>query len=202
MNFRRCVFALLIVALVGAGVTSASACACCTQTAQRRVELKKIDSNILSELNRLRFDKDAKLGLGESYDDAIKGLTDPSEEFKLDVSRQKDRLTFSLRDEKGRAGTLSLVQPKTVSIFEVDTRDDKEETGFGPRLYKEWKLTTNVAGDGIFRNSVGANRRITLVLHGRGTSCTEAEHFKHWTLMVHAPGTETYTFYGALQTAE
>ena len=115
------------------------------------------------------------------------------------MSRPKDRITFALRDEKGRAGTLSLLQPKTVSVFEVDTRDDTEQTGYGPRLYKEWKFTTNVAGDGIFRSSVGPNRRITLVLHGRGNSCTDAGDFKHWTLMVHAPGTETYAFYGTLQ---
>jgi hypothetical protein len=58
-----------------------------------------------------------------------------------------------------------------------------------------------VAGDGIFRACVGQNRRITLVLHGRGNSCTDADDFKHWTLLVHGRGTQTYTFYGALATA-
>ncbi len=197
MHFRRCLFAVLFAALIGANIASASACACCTNTGQRKVEVTKINSSILSEIERLRFAKDAKLGLGEGYDDGIKGLTDPSEDFKVEVSRPKDRITFSLRDEKGRAGTLSLLQPKTVSVFEVDTRDDKEQTGYGPRLYKEWKFTTGVAGDGIFRGSVGPNRRITLVLHGRGNSCTDAGQFTAWTLVLHGPKLTT-SFFGTL----
>jgi hypothetical protein len=113
------------------------------------------------------------------------------------VTRLKDRTTFALRDTKDRAGTLSLVRPQTISIFEVDPRDT-EDSGTGPNLYKEWTITTRATGDGIFRASTGPNRRITLVLHGRGNSCTDASSFKHWTLLVHGGGTGRYTFYGDL----
>jgi hypothetical protein len=198
MTSLRTFLPLVAIALAAMPTAPAGACACCSNTAQRRVEVIKIDATIAAELEKMKFKRAAKLALGEGYHDAINGLNDPSEDFTVEVSRLKDRITFSLRDQKGRSGRLSLLQPTTISIFEVDPRD-QPDTGAGPPLYKEWKLTTNVAGDGIFRSSVGPKRRITLVLHGRGNSCTSADDFKFWTLLVHAPGTQTYTFYGDLQ---
>lgn len=195
--FKCLAAAGLAFAATAASLSSALACACCSFTAQRIVEVQKIDARITAQLEQLRFRNAAKLAVDERYDDAIAGLDDPVEDFTVTVTRLKDRIAFALRDEKGRAGTLSLVKPQTISIFEVDPRDTAD-TGAGPNLYKEWKITTNVAGDGIFRGSVGPNRRITLVLHGRGNSCTEASDFKHWTLLVHGRGTQTYTFYGEL----
>jgi hypothetical protein len=178
---------------------AALACACCTGEAHRVVEIEPIDTRHIDAFNNLKFKAEAKLKLGEGYDEGIKGYGDPEENFTVVLTRQKDRYVFALKDSKGRGGNLTLILPKQVSVFEVDTRDDAEQTGYGPRLYKEWKLTGNVAGDGIFKQSVGPNRRITLVLHGRGSACTEAGDFKFWTLLVHAPKTETYTFFGALE---
>lgn len=178
------------------------ACACCTSEAHRVVEIEPIEARHTDEILKLKFRPAAKLKLGEGYDEGIKGYSDPEEEFTVALTRQKDRYVFALKDTKGRGGNLMLLLPKTVSVFEVDTRDDQEKTGYGPRLYKEWKFTGSVAGDGIFKNSAGPNRRITLVLHGRGSACTEANHFRHWTLMVHAPKTETYTFFGELEPLE
>jgi hypothetical protein len=197
------VFARLVVlTLLLFSAEKALACACCTSEAQRKVEIETIATHHTDEFNKLKFRKEAKLKLGDGYDEGIKGLNDPEEDFSVAVTRQKDRYVFALKDNKGRGGNLTLILPKAVSIFEVDTRDDQEKTGYGPRLYKEWKLTGNVTGDGIFRNSAGPNRRVTLVLHGRGASCTEASDFKHWTLMVHAPKTETYTFFGQFEPLE
>jgi hypothetical protein len=187
----------LVAAVSAAGLSPAQACACCSFIAQRNVEVQKIDARITAQLEQLSFRNAAKLAVDERYDDAIAGLDDPVEDFTVTVTRLKDRIAFALRDGKGRSGTLSLVKPQAISIFEVDPRDTAD-TGAGPSLYKEWKITTAVAGDGIFRRSVGTNRRITLVLHGRGNSCTEASDFKHWTLLVHGRGTQTYTFYGEL----
>lgn len=199
MFFARTVFLILFVfAMQKPGL----ACACCTSEAQRTVEVENFAPKYGSEFEKLKFRKEAKLKLGEGYEEGINGLDNPEEAFNVAVTRQKDRYVFTLKDSKGRGGNLTLVLPKTVSIFEVDTRDDQEKTGHGPRLYKEWKLTGNVTGDGIFKNSAGPNRRVTLVLHGRGASCTEARDFKFWTLMVHAPKTETYTFFGELEPLE
>lgn len=159
-----------VIALCAA--THAFACACCTNTAWRYVEIEKLESARLAEITQIKFAKDAKLMLGEA-DEGIKGVDDPEEDYKLSVSQQKDRWVFSLKDAKGRGGNLTLVLPKTISISEVDPRDVKD-AGYGPPLYKEWKLNANAAGDGIFRATTGTNQKMTLIFHGRGTGCTDA----------------------------
>jgi hypothetical protein len=146
----------------------------------------------------MTFAKPAKIASGEA-DPEIKGVADPASDYQLTVTRAKDRMVFSFRDEKGRAGTLTLVMPKMISIFEVDPRGEEKDRGLGPSLYKEWKLTANAAGDGLFRGIVGAGQKITLVLHGRGNSCTSPDQFTDWTLLVH--GKERLTLYGALDSA-
>jgi hypothetical protein len=185
--------AILPAAVIATGLSSALACACCSFIGQRNISVQQFDG----QLEPFSFRSAAKLALDERYDNTIQGLDNPVEDFTATVTPLKDRITFSLRDAKDRAGTLSLVKPETIEIFEVDPRDTVD-SGTGPDLYKEWKITTTVAGDGIFRNSVEPNRRITLVVHGRGNSCTDASSFKYWTLMVHGRGVQTYTFYGEL----
>jgi hypothetical protein len=194
---KNLLIAALVATIAATSRSPALACACCSYVAQRTVEVQKIDGRIAAQIELLRFQKAAKLVVDERYDDAIEGLEEAVEDFTVTVTKLKDRISFALRDEKGRTGTLSLVKPQAISIFEVDPRDTAD-TGAGPSLYKEWKITSAVAGDGIFRRSAGSNRRITLVLHGRGNSCTEVDDFKHWTLLVHGRGTQTYTFYGEL----
>jgi hypothetical protein len=189
--------AALAAAMIAAPLSPAWACACCSFTAQRSVHAQKIDAHITAQLEQLRFGSTAKLALDERDDHPIPGLEAPVEDFTVAVAQLKDRISFALRDKKDRAGTLSLVRPQTISIFEVDPRDT-EDHGQGPNLYKEWTITTGVTGDGIFRGSTGPNRRLSLVLHGRGNSCTDASSFKHWTLLVHGRPREGYTFYGAL----
>ncbi len=150
----------------------------------------------LVQIDRMAFAGAATLSTGEA-DPQIKGIENPDTDYQLAVARQKDRIVFAFRDRKGRAGTLTLAIPRTISIFEVDPRGDEKDKGLGPSLYKEWKLTANAAGDGLFRRVVGAGQKITLVLHGRGIGCTDAGHFTDWTLLVHGPS-DKLTLYGAL----
>ena len=195
----RCCGALAAAALVAAFATSALACACCTHTGWRYVEVEKMSDRRLTDIERMAFAKTATLSTGEA-DAQIKGIENPDTDYQLEVTRQKDRMVFALRDRKGRAGHLVLAIPKTISIFEVDPRGDEKDKGLGPSLYKEWKLTANAAGDGLFRRVVGAGQKITLVLHGRGIGCTDAGHFTDWTLLVHGPS-DRLTLYGALDSA-
>lgn len=188
---------LCVAALFAAGVSSALACACCSNEAWRNVEVEKLEAARLAEIGKLRFAKNAKLMLGEADDNGIKGLEDAEENYELSVTRQKDRILFSFRDDKKRSGTLTLVMPKTISIFEVDPRDSKDE-GAGPVLYKEWKLNTAATGDGMFKGAVGGSQKMTLVLHGRGNACTEANDFGYWTLLVYGP-VDKFTMYGKLE---
>ncbi len=178
------------------GTVQAQACACCTNTAWRYVNVDKLDTYRLAQFEQVAFAKEAKLMLGEADDNGIKGVADAGEDYQLAVSRAGNRMTFSFRDDKGRAGSLVLAMPTTVSIFEVDPRDG-EDHGLGPTLYKEWKLTANAVGDGLFKAATGPGQRMTLVLHGRGRGCTSYEQFSHWSLLVHGKA-DNFTMYGAL----
>jgi len=191
------ILALVAVALMS--FSPAFACACCSNRAQRVDVVQEIDDRISNELESLRFGGEAKLALGVRYEDVLEGMNDPSSDYTLHVTLEKRRMTFSLRDEKGRAGTLSLIKPQMISIFEVDPYDTPD-TGLGPILYKEWRITTAVAGDGIFHKNAGPDRRITLILHGRGLSCTEIRDFSHWSLEVRGQDdrADHYTFHGEL----
>lgn len=196
----RVALVLSLAALAFVGATSAQACACCTQTAWRRVEVEKLDSSKLAEISHVRFAKTAQLMMREADEDTIRGVKDPQEDYELGMERMKERWVFSFRDKKGRTGMLTLSLPKTISIFEVDPRHGTDK-GQGPVLYKEWKLTANAVGDGLFRAGTGRDQKMTLVLHGRGNGCTSADDFTHWTLLVHGP-TTAFTMYGKLDSAE
>jgi len=159
------------------------ACACCSHVGSRTVFLDTVSPSRLALIEQIQFARTAKLSLGEA-DPEIKGISEPSSDYELQVTRQKGRMVFAFRDPKGRSGNLILALPKTVSIFEVDPRDEDKEGGLGPLLYKEWKLTANAAGDGLFATEV-KGQKITLVLHGRGRGCPDADQFTAWTLMLH-----------------
>lgn len=193
----RAACALGAAAFTAAAVTTAQACACCTSPAWRYVEVEPLKAARLAQIEQVVFDTSAKLMLGEANEVGIKGVQDAEETYQLAVTRQKDRVVFTFRDQRGRAGTLALAIPKTISVFEVDPRVEDKDGGLGPSLYKEWKLTADAAGDGLFRGVVGGRQKITLVLHGRGIGCTDASHFDAWTLLIHGPAL-TVTMYGRL----
>lgn len=182
-----------------AQINFASACACCTHTGQRYVENTKLlpfQRNIVDEL---RFGKQVNLYVDERDLTDIKGIANPSENYSLAVTRQKDRFVFSFRDDKKNEGTITLALPDAIAIFEVDTRDESyKDQGLGPVLYKEWRLTAPFTGTGIFKAGNGGYQRITLIYQGRGRGCTEASHFTHWTISVHGP-LGNYLFYGELE---
>jgi hypothetical protein len=90
--------------------------------------------------------------------------------------------------------------PNKISVFEVDPRDENKDAGLGPSLYKEWKLTANAAGDGLFATEV-KGQKITLVLHGRGRGCPDVGQFTAWTLMLHT-AKQGLTFIGTLDSGQ
>jgi hypothetical protein len=196
---RSVLAALILLAVPG----EALACACCTNLGQRYVEVEKLDSGRLEQIESLRFGKEARLYVGEAGVEYIKGIQDPAERYGLKVAWDKThaaagkiRIVFTLDNPERRSGTLSLMLPQKISIFEVDPRDSPDQ-GTGPVLYKEWKLTGEVTGFGAFNGINGANQVLTLILHGRGNSCTSAEDFTHWTLVTEGPK-GTYSLFGDL----
>ena len=173
------------------------ACACCTDIGQRRVATDKLDAYRRGEIDRLRFAPTAELYTGSAGLEDLKGLRATTADYSLEVQQGDDGVTFDFRDKDKRAGTLLLAWPDVISIFEVDPRQDKRPGGLGPRLYKEWSVTGRIAAAGIFEPSNDDGARITLILQGGGNSCTGAEDFTDWTLVVDGPNA-AYTFIGAL----
>lgn len=183
------------VAVAAAG--EANACACCTNTGQRNVAVDKLDPGRLEEIRKVRFGGTAQLFLGEAEPEFVKGIATPAESYTMTAAWTDDRLVFTFRDPKGHDGTLTLPRPATVAIFEVDPRSGEPEGGHGPVLYKEWKLTAAPSGTGVFAPGLGPRQRLTLILQGGGNSCTTADHFSHWTLVMQGPNAN-YTLFGDL----
>jgi hypothetical protein len=177
-------------------VSSALACACCSNEGQRNVATVALDSGKRQEIESLRFAGMATVFTGEGDVDGIEGIATPSPTYKLAAEWAGDRLVLSFRDGSSHTGTLSLARPGTISVFEVDPRD-RPDTGQGPRLYKEWKLSAPAAGSGVFRPGIGRRQTLTLILQGSGNSCTSAIDFSHWTLVMQGPNAN-YTLFGDL----
>lgn len=85
--------------------------------------------------------------------------------------------------------------PAKLSVFEIDPRESGTESE--PTLYKEWKLTSKVESSGVFKIGAGGAQFITLILQGHGNSCTTADDFYHWTLVVEGPR-DNYSLFGRL----
>lgn len=194
---RAALLSAIFVALLALAVPQrAFACACCTNYGQRNVDVVALDSGKRAELESLRFAETAQLFVGEGDPESIKGITSPSASYALKVAWQGNQLGFDLRDAAGHEGTLTLSVPSKISIFEVDPRDSPDQ-GTGPALYKEWKLTGKVTGSGVFAAGAGPKQLLTLIVQGRGNSCTSSIDFAHWTLVMEGPK-GNYTLFGDL----
>jgi hypothetical protein len=175
----------------------ALACACCTDPGQRNVNTIAFDSSQRAEIGRLKFAKPARLFVGPGGLEVIKGIKNPSEQYAVSFTFGQQRALFGFRDQQGRSGRLALTLPSKMNIFEVDPRDGPDG-GTEPSLYKEWKFTGKVSGSGIFEPGNGPNQLLTLIVQGRGNSCTSSSDFTHWTLVMQGPKAN-YHFFGDLQ---
>jgi hypothetical protein len=182
---------------------TALACACCSNEGQRYVEVERLDSGHLEQIESVRFAKEARLYAGGGGLEAIKGIQNPAERYDLKVTWDKShaaagkiRLVFNLSNPDGRSGSLSLMLPQKISVFEIDPRDGADQ-GTGPVLYKEWKLTGDVTAFDAFTATNDPKQLLTLILQGRGNSCTSAADFTHWTLVTEGPK-GSYSLFGAL----
>jgi hypothetical protein len=191
--------ALLAAVFAIAQSGAADACACCTNPGQRYVESTKLEAYRLDLVRELRFAPRANLQTGARDLADYKGISNPSGSYALTVEKRNDRFVFSFRDDRKNEGTITLVLPDAIAVFEVDPRDpDAPKNGLGPQLYKEWRLVAPFAGTGIFKAGNGGYQRIALIFHGRGLGCTEASHFSGWTISVYGP-LGNYLFYGDLK---
>ena len=194
MTARGVVRAAAVALLMSiAGSTPALACACCSNEGQRYVETDKLDAFATGLLDELRFASAAHLYTGEADVENIAGITAKSRDFQLAVTKSEKSWLFDFK-EVGGGGTLVLALPDRVTKFEADPRDPRIGTpGTGPVLYKEWRLATAPRGTGMFAGATGGEQKATLILQGRGNSCTDASQFNAWSLVLYGPkGTTTF----------
>ena len=198
--FRGCyaVVALMLAALLFWPERTANACACCAEPGTWFERTDPISSYERGELERLRFDALATTFMTEAGEDAIKGLSNPANEYSLTLAKRRGRWDLRFRDDKGRTGTLTLTMPATMTEFGVDVHDKPEGEGGETTLYKELRLTGALNGNGIFKGGSTAQAKFRLILQGRGNGCTSAENFDHWQLQVFGPRA-SYSFYGKLK---
>jgi hypothetical protein len=196
MILARCT--ALIGLLTFAFISNALACACCSERGSRIDRSVPLDAPTRVQIERMAFAKDASIA--DIGDDERSPLpAGSSSSYEVTVTRDKGVMAFAFRDPTGRNGRLSFVMPPRVWIFAVDPFGDAKDKGLGPPLYKEWRLTAPVKGDGIFRRGTPFGQTATLIFHGRGLGCTEAEHFSDWSLLLAGPAGKA-TFYGRLDT--
>lgn len=196
---RLLILLLLVQSFFGAlAAHPAHACACCSERGSRVDRSVLLDEPTRVQIERMKFAKEAALG-GDIGDNERSPLPAGSaSSYEVTVTRDKSVVAFAFRDPIGRNGRLSFVMPPRVWIFAVDPFGDAKDEGLGPPLYKEWRLTAPVKGDGIFRRGTPFGQTATLIFHGRGRGCTEAEHFSDWSLLLQGPAGKA-TFYGRLE---
>lgn len=170
------------------------ACACCSNDGQRYVETQPIDAYAAGVLADIRFAEAAHLYTGEADVADIKGVAAKSSAFRLTVSKSETSWIFEFA-ETGGGGKLVLAMPKNVTKFEIDPREpDSDTSRQGPLLYKEWRVAAKARGSGMFEGVTGGDQQATLILHGRGNSCTDALQFNAWTLVLHGSKVQATIF--------
>jgi hypothetical protein len=180
-------------AMAGASDT-ALACACCSNDGQRYVETQPIDAYAAGILADIRFGEAAHLYTGEADVADIKGVAAKSNAFRLAVSKSETSWTFEFA-ETGGGGKLVLAMPKNIAKFEIDPREPNSDTSRqGPLLYKEWRVAAKAHGSGMLEGATGGDQQATLILHGRGNSCTDAGQFNAWTLVLHGSKAQATIF--------
>jgi hypothetical protein len=163
----------------------AHACACCSNLAQRSVQTQKVDAFAAGVLADIHFAEAAHLYTGEADLETIGGMAAKSTDFRLSVTKTDASWVLDFED-RGGGGKLIFKLPPNITRFEIDPREGANDAnGTGPALYKEWRLTTRAVGTDMFKGATGGDQRATLILHGRGNSCTDASQFGAWTLLLH-----------------
>ena len=154
------------------------------------------------ELGRVRFDDTAQLFITPAFPEDINGIVAPSDKpYRFRGITGPKRWTFELSDSEGKQGIIVFPLPRRLVRFMVDPRDEAATSaGGGPRLYKEWRLSSAADLSGLVAEN-NEKAQATLILHGHGNGCTAAEDFTHWTLQVSGPDVR-FTLLGKLNKAK
>lgn len=188
--------ALALLGLMSA-IEQAVACACCSEVGTRAIGVGQFDDQVRTLFGRLRFAPEARLADGIGDGGRTRGIVDIAPSYDIAVEVDDTRFVFAFNSRrKGKTGTLTLALPTTFSFFVVDPRTDTDR-GLGPTLYKEYIISAKAEGDGVFGDALAGDAQVSLIIHGHGRGCTEAEDFHSWTISVNGRNAE-YMLIGAL----
>ena len=170
-------------------------CACCSEEGEWYERRERVESVQLVQLDRMRFSPTAHTYMSPAEDYEF------ASSYSLSQTRKGRRWQLKLRDDKGKAGTISFTIPARLTSFGADLHEQSERDGLGPLLYKEMRLTGAAEVTGILRQGINGPVQFRLILQGRGRGCTEAEDFKNWTLQI-TGARVSHAFYGSLDKPE
>lgn len=193
---------LLLVIVIYVLPQSVMACACCADEGtwiEYNGDMEEYQSGILREL-KIAPRAELTGSEAETDEEAGESLDVAGYNFFISLLPQEKQWELTFRNPKGKTGKLTLMIPTTYIAYKVDLRakSTRKAATREPVLYKEWRLSGDVKGTGIFERGLAAGGTFKLILQGRGNNCDNASDFQHWVLQVKGTKTE-FAFYGSLK---
>lgn len=175
---------------IGLGVTAAivwahqaTACACCVEAGERRLQTFEMGQASSRYLQDLTAFGPAWFVTGDCGTDCIVGVLDPQFEYQPQLLVTEDQVAIALSDLDGELrGTLVLDLPDQFTQFMVDTESGLDK--LRNDLFLEARMDVLMSGTGDFEmiKMVPAQ----LILSGRGHHCANAGSFARWGIHVGA----------------
>lgn len=198
MRAKRLSTVLLLLAALFLSPVAAMACACCSNEGEWSEYSGELDEYPRSILQEIKLGPRAELYASEAGDEEdSKGIEVIGYEYFVSLLPGAKQWELTFRNAKGKTGKLTLIIPTTYISYRVDTRERKPMPN-GPILYKEWRLSGEVKGTGIFQKGLAEGGQFRLILQGRGNNCDNTEDFRNWVLFIQGPQAD-YSFNGKMR---
>ena len=179
--------------VAGAFPAAALACACCADPGQRMQYDTNVDGYVAEVFNQIDFGPQAAVHLTPCGVECVQGVENPPDAYDLKLDRQAATLTFDLQAIDGVGnGSISLMRPSVIEVFATDMAPTANARN--TQLYKEWRITVPVTGDGAFSALSQGENLAELVLQGTGNSCDHPGDFTHWIMTITGQGVDFRLF--------
>ncbi len=177
-------------------------CACCANPGVWSLETRKLDSESMTELNRVKPAEQAEFYVTDAWPDdvsgvALAGMGEPKP-FVVSLVREPRSWKFFFKASNGATGALVLTLPGVATFYHVDNEPRPKSDNKTPTtVYKEVRLEGAVRGTGIFAKGIVPTTKFRLILQGKGNMCLNAEDFQRWHLRISGPQA-SFTLFGDL----
>ena len=192
-QWRKAVTALVLTALP----VQSLACACCSDPGQRFSGMMPMEDYERAIFEAVVFDGTAHLYSTACGYECVRGIAEPEDVYRVNVTRDDWRWNLDLTgEESGAEGRLSFTLPDELFSFTVDPSPDADH--HTPVLYKERRITVALSTSGAFAPAMAEGAPTAVfILHGQGNACPSDADYTNWTLQVSGPGAD-FTLFGKL----